>query len=626
MRQFIEDSFKRGDLAAAFDQCLDQLDRAPDDLWLRHRAVLCLVKSGALERARSLYSRYQLDRADFDEDCLALGARLEKASAFETEASAFPAQARRAAKRYEDVFEITGGHYPGINAASMYLLAGDKPRSERLARRVLHESLGGTATDPEEAYYRGATQAEAHLLLGDTRAMRLALSAARDCDPSNTIALATSLQQLRLIADALGVKQEIFSGVQPGRPVHFAGNIFPLGSAPGEVSQAAETRLVRQIDLALEAVSAGPAFGAVAAGADILIAEAILRRGGSLNVVLPVPVGVFIESSVRPFGSPWIKRCEACLNAASQIIEVTSDRRIISGETLNFSSRVAMGLARMRAEVLATEPHQILVSDPGANPARGFGTVHDAGQWHRAGLDQTVIPFKRQKSSSNLPKRSDADIGHGFRPVMRAMLFIDISGSSRVAEDRVPAFVDTVLRRLVDEVDQLEDSPVYTDSWGDGLFLAFEQTAPAARAATRLREAFAAIDLAAAELPDSLDIRIGGHYGPVHEGEDPLQKRPTLFGAQVAIAARIEPCAVPGSICVSEAFAAVLAMEQAGEFRCEYIGRTEVDTALPKLPLFALRAVAPDSLIAQMYRCSVGRAESAELIRIDEFKSVIEAP
>jgi class 3 adenylate cyclase len=144
-----------------------------------------------------------------------------------------------------------------------------------------------------------------------------------------------------------------------------------------------------------------------------------------------------------------------------------------------------------------------------------------------------------------LAEKGAADLAvSGFQPVMRAMLFIDISASSRVPEDRVPAFVDQVLRRLVEEVDGLEDAPVYTDSWGDGLFLAFDRAAPAARAATRLRAAFAAIDLDAAGLPESLDIRIGGHYGPVHEGEDPLQKRPTLFGAQVAIAARIEPCAV----------------------------------------------------------------------------------
>ena len=627
MRQFIEESFKRGDLAAAFDLCLDQLDKAPDDLWLRHRAVLCLVKSGALERARGLYQRFQLDRADFDEDCLALGARLEKASAFEAEAGEFAAKARTAAECYEGVFDATGGHYPGINAASMYLLAGDPERAQDLARRVLNESLDGQAVDAEDAYYRGASQAEAHLLLGDARAMRLALGAARDCDPDNTIAHATSLQQLRLVGRALGQADSLFAGMEPGRPLHFAGHIFSPGNGPGEVSDTVQTRLAQQIDAALDRISAGPAFGALAAGADMLIAEAVLRRSGSLNIVLPVPVAVFMESSVRPFGSAWVKRCEACLNEASQIIEVTSDRRIISGETLNFSSRVAMGLARMRAEVLATEPHQVLVSDPDADAARSYGTLHDGMQWRQAGLAQTVIPLRRPQVPAKPATPGAADPAvPGFRPVMRAMLFMDISASSRVPEDRVPAFVEQVLRRLVEEVEGLEDAPVYTDSWGDGLFLAFDRAAAAARAATRLRSAFAAIDLAAAGLPDSLDIRIGGHYGPVHEGEDPLQKRPTLFGAQVAIAARIEPCAVPGSICVSEAFAAVLAMEQGGEFRCEYIGRTEIDTALPKLPLFALRGVAPDSVMAQMYRCSAGRAETAELIGIDEFKPALDTP
>jgi hypothetical protein len=39
-----------------------------------------------------------------------------------------------------------------------------------------------------------------------------------------------------------------------------------------------------------------------------------------------------------------------------------------------------------------------------------------------------------------------------------------------------------------------------------------------------------------------------------------------------------------------------------------------------------LRSVAPDSIMAQMYRCSAGRAQPAELIGIDELKPALDTP
>jgi class 3 adenylate cyclase len=176
------------------------------------------------------------------------------------------------------------------------------------------------------------------------------------------------------------------------------------------------------------------------------------------------------------------------------------------------------------------------------------------------------------------------------------MLFLDVRGSSTVPDDRIPDFVRHVLGRLAEVCSGLDEAPVYADSWGDGLFLAFETVSEAARAAVILRQAFARIDLEALGLPPSLGLRIAGHCGPVHEGMDPIQKRISPFGSQVAIAARIEGVTVPGSIFVSEMFAARLAMTGEDSFRCEYVGLTEIDAFLPDMPLYALRAVAPGSL------------------------------
>lgn len=608
-RDDIAERFKQGDLARAYDLCLDALRHQPDDLWLRHRAVLCLIRSGALERAERDFSRFRLADARHNEDCLALGARLLKAIAFESNVEEFAVRARSSAERYADVFDQTGGHYPGINAATMALLAGERDRSRDLARRVLESCRRGLPLDPEAAYYRKASEAEAHLLLEQPGAANMALRSAIACDRENYGAHATTLRQLRLIVAALDLPDAWLDALEPPRPAHYAGHIFPAGAAEGAVAPEGEAALKADIAAVIERESLGPVHGALAAGSDILIAEAALAAGCPLTVVLPVPVPVFMETSVRPYGAAWVRRCETCLEQAADIVEVTTDRRIMSELSLNHASAIAMGMARMRASVLATMPVQILVFD-GDESRASAGTARDAAVWRQAGLAQCVLPFERRVTVSPLPTVVMSDEEPGFAPAIRAMLFLDIRGSTTVPDDRIPAFVRDVLGRLAGICETMPDSPVYADSWGDGLFLVFGGVAEAARAAVRLQREFAAIDLDALGLPPTLGLRIGGHCGPVHEGIDPVQKRTAPFGGQVAIAARIETVTVPGSIFVSEAFAALLSMSKPFDFRCEYVGRTVIDPLMPDTPLYALRAVAPGSPASGDVRAST-RSEHA---------------
>lgn len=619
LRDDIADRFKQGDLARAYDLCLDALRHRPDDLWLRHRAVLCLIRSGALERAERDFYRFRLAEARHNEDCLALGARLLKAMAFEANAEDFPVLARSAADRYAAVFEQTGGHYPGINAATMALLAGDRERSVDLARRVLESCRSGLPLDPEAAYYQKASEAEAHLLLAQPGAANMALRSAIACDRENYLAHATTLRQLRLIVAALDMPDAWLDALEPPRPAHYAGHLFRSGTGEGMVPPDREVRLKTAIATLLERENIGPLHGALAAGSDILIAEAGLAAGCALTVVLPVPVAVFIDASVRPYGQAWVRRCEVCLEAAADIVEVTTDRRILSEFSLNHASVVAMGMARMRASVLASTPVQLLVFDGEVGRSES-GTARDAAVWRQSGLPQHILRFERSVPSAPLPVVTEDATTDGFDLVIRAMLFLDIRGSTSVPDDRIPTFVQKVLGRLAEVCESGPDRPLYIDSWGDGLFLVFGSVAEAARAAVGLRRAFDAIDLGALGLPPGLGLRIGGHCGPVQEGIDPVQKRTAPFGGQVAVASRIESVTVPGSIFVSEAFAALLSMSRPAEFRCEYVGRTEIDPLLPMTRLYALRSVAPGSPASGEIRASARAEHTAQQIGIDQFK------
>ena len=135
----------------------------------------------------------------------------------------------------------------------------------------------------------------------------------------------------------------------------------------------------------------------------------------------------------------------------------------------------------------------------------------------------------------------------------------------------------------------MEAGPLHVNTWGDGLFLVFDTVMAAAGAAVALQAAFRAVDLRAAGLPEGLALRVGGHYGPVHAIRDPFLGRPGFLGREVTVAARIEPVTAPGSIFVSEPFAAALAIAGGGRFRCEPVTPEGGDGHAGPHPLFSLR-------------------------------------
>ena len=143
-----------------------------------------------------------------------------------------------------------------------------------------------------------------------------------------------------------------------------------------------------------------------------------------------------------------------------------------------------MGMARMRASVLASTPAQLLVFDGEAGNSAS-GTARDAAVWRQSGLPQHILRFERSVRSASLPVIAEDAEHDGFNLVVRAMLFLDIRGSTSVPDDRIPAFVQKVLGRLAEVCESGPDRPLYADSWGDGLFLVFGSVAEAARAAVR---------------------------------------------------------------------------------------------------------------------------------------------
>jgi class 3 adenylate cyclase len=208
--------------------------------------------------------------------------------------------------------------------------------------------------------------------------------------------------------------------------------------------------------------------------------------------------------------------------------------------------------------------------------------------WRRTGRPQSVI----RCVGNALPHPAAAGLERPTSRRTRAMLFGDIRGFSRLADAELPRFVDIVLGAFAKVIDGYGIDVLLANTWGDGLYLVFDNAGQAARCALDLQAAMAAIDLAGAGLPDHLALRIGGHLGPVYAGRDPIMKQNNFFGAHVSRAARIEPVTPEGCVYVTETLAAVLAIHNAAEFACDYVGMTEAAKHYGAMRMFLLRRTA----------------------------------
>ncbi|HEX2827662.1 MAG TPA: adenylate/guanylate cyclase domain-containing protein [Burkholderiales bacterium] len=567
---------RRGELLLAYDTALHGLEEHPGDVWLAHRAVLNLAKAGALSRAEAEFQRLNLGESR-EPDVVALGARIAKDRALAAPANERTALLSHAADLYDAVYRAGGGYYPAVNVATLRLLAGERAAAERVAREVLDLCRDGS---PDDAYYLAASCAEAALVLGDIALARDALTRAAS-HGADLAARATTRRQLRLVCEARGIPGDVLEPLAAPTVIHYSGHMIAPEGRAGRFPARAEREVAAGIRAMLDARGVGFAYGALASGADILFAEALLERGAELHVVLPFAQEEFIEISVDPAGPGWRERFEACLARASSVTYATDDRYLGHEWIFAYGSFVAMGLAVLRAQFLDTNVRQIAVWD-GVETTGQAGTGFDVRTWRTLVGESDVIP-----SRSDLQRTAADSAAPATGRALRAMLFGDVKGFSKLTEAQIPPFVTHVLGAMGAVLERYGDRVLYRNTWGDGLFVVMSDAAAAAECALDLQAAVGAVDLEAHGLPSTLALRLGGHYGPVFEAQDPVQGVMNYFGAHVSRTARIEPVTPPGEVFVTEQFAARLALEPKG-YACDYVGQVPAAKSYGTLRMYHL--------------------------------------
>jgi class 3 adenylate cyclase len=541
--------------------------------------ITALARSGALDRAWVLFEASGYLVAEANPAALAVKGRLLKDRGLKALGSARRALFAQSAAAYAAAHALAPAPYLLINVATLAFLSGDHARGAEMARGVL-SLLDAGGPIAETPYWLAATRAEAYLLMGDMPHANAAMTSAIAHAPDSWTDHASTLRQFRLIHDETGISPAWLDTHRPPHSLHFAGH---LG-----VSGRDEILLREQVHLILAEEKIGFGYGALAAGADIVIAECLLARGAALHVVLPVKRLAYALQSVTPYGCDWPTRYAACLEQADSVSEVTDLTGPFEPLTIGLASDVAMGAAVLNARALESGANQLIIADFGTG---FFGTGayagRDAERWEATGHAQHIVRAARGASVEA------SGVARDPRPVpsrrLAAILHYIVSGTERLDDEDWPLIETEIFAPLRAAIAESATSPMSVAGWGSSRIMAFAEVEAAYSVARALLDRFAAMDLGGLGLPPSLGLTIGGHYDIVHVSPVDGDIVDEVYGRNVTMAADIVEQAHPGSLTVSAAFASALAFQTGPHVRAEHVGDLIDQSGEAAIKLFALR-------------------------------------
>lgn len=306
-----------------------------------------LARVGATDRAWAALVGAGLDQAVDNDRVLTLKGRLLKDRALalhqRDESHERDELLRAAADAYAAAAQLTSDSYPRINAAALARLRGDREGAAQQASDLL-QLIDEGRHGGETAYWLEATRAEALLLTGRMDEARASLARAVALAPKAREDRAITLRQFRRLlasdgADASWLEQFALPPV-----MHFRG---PMAIVAGQDDAA--------IVAAVDHIAPGVAIGALAAGTDIVAAEAAVANGAELQVVLPCGIDAFRAGSVSPFNGDWNDRFDALLAKAASI-ECLDEEGGLTDATVRMADDMAMGLAGIEAQAADDQP------------------------------------------------------------------------------------------------------------------------------------------------------------------------------------------------------------------------------------------------------------------------------
>jgi class 3 adenylate cyclase len=598
-----EKVLNQGEPLLAYDVVSEGLKNRPKDVRLRQLQGLALARSGASERANCILEQLRAEK-HIDEETLGMLARTYKDLAARSQS---PCDARnflrRAAEIYAVAYQLKGGYWTGINAATTALLLGKTGRAVSLAKQVNVACRRRLRRAHTDHYWLFATLGEAALILRNWSEAANWYRQAGQVGRRSFGDLQSSRRNARLIlrhwkVDSSEIEQYLHI---PGVLVFSGHMIDQPRRGKSRFPKELEPAVANAIRAHLETADAGLGYASAACGSDILFLEAMLDRGGEICIVLPYEREEFIRDSVNVIpDAKWRVRFGEVLKHATRVVIASTQRLEIDGVSHDYANQLLLGLARIRAGQLETEVSTLAVWD-GLHGGGQGGTASVVERWRNLGLPVEIIdPSALRKEarkglrSETTATSSSSKIQSKRKPLqfgsqIMSILFADAVGFSKLSEQQVPAFVKHFLGAIGRMVSKLPREIVAKNTWGDGLYLVFSNLEPAGNFALDLCDLVTTTEWTRHGLPSRLSLRIALHAGPVYEFIDPVTGDRSYGGTHVSRAARIEPITPPGQVYASEAFAAMAAAQRLPFFNFDYAGQTPMAKNYGTFPMYHMR-------------------------------------
>jgi class 3 adenylate cyclase len=595
---------RSGEPLIAYDILSEGMKFWPTDVRLRQQQALALARSGVTRKANLILSQLY-DEGSRDEETVGLLARTHKDQwARATDPAEKERQLSLSYKFYREAYELSGGYWTGINAATTALLLGRKRQAADLAREVRALCLLDLKAIEErggDQYWALATLGEAALITNDWGDAESWYMRAAEAGRGRFGELNSTRRNARLITETLGRDRKwIDSYLKIPTVVVFAGHMIDRpGRKPPRFPPELEDAVRVALRHKLKNLNVGLGYASAACGSDIIFLETLLELGGEAHVVLPYNQSQFVEDSVEITpGTMWRERFESVLERASEVL-VASEQRMEGGVPFEYANLLLHGLASIRGEQLETEMIPLAVWDRKPGDGAG-GTASIVEHWQSVGHAVEIIDLAELleqhypnfvAAATPAPDRqarapeTDAELP----AEMIAILFADAVNFSKLSEDEIPRFVRSFLGTIGELANNSNYPPIMKNTWGDGLYFVFKSVKDAGKFALELSERLGAIDWTEKGLPKEMSLRIALHAGPVYSCVDPVTGQPNYIGTHVSRAARIEPITPPGQVYASQAFAALSAAQHVKEFTCEYVGRTPLAKGYGTFPTYHVR-------------------------------------
>jgi class 3 adenylate cyclase len=362
---------------------------------------------------------------------------------------------------------------------------------------------------------------------------------------------------------------------------------------------------VRQkIRATLDELKASVGFASAAAGGDLLFLEEMRRRDAQVHVVLPWAREAFVTTSVARAGTHWVERFDRVLAEAASVRMLGELNQPTDRVGYQYANSVMTGLARLTARALGLDLVPLALWDE--RPGSPGGTADFVASWQSQGLVPTIIslpPVAAGAPVAPTARSAAASTKPAHEQQVRAMLFADIVGYSRLPEAVIPAFVREFMGGVSRVIAESAHGPISVNTWGDALYFVFDRVESAGCFALELVEmieqtAWVERGVFWEDVGDGgivarpLRLRTALHAGPVFWHFDPVLRQLSFTGAHVSRAARIEPVAAPGEVFASEEFAALAAAESATGFACHFVGTMPLAKKYPGVfRIYRLRRV-----------------------------------